>query len=225
MRRAGLFLLVCFVFVPARAQEVAALKSKTLKTDAPVAESPARRIASLRSRETREGSRVTVTSDAALGNYTSYQSGDRFIVRIPEAAIAAALASDLQGRGYERAQIERHGADVLLSFKLEAGATAQVKQSFNRLEIFFNAQEQQKQIQAAARKTPRPILRRLLRLPLPEARPAAHPSSHPIPRRAIVHQLRRRSQEQRSRRARDAASRCRRRRPTPFRCRASISRP
>ena len=143
-RRAALFLLVCFAFVPARAQEVAALKSKTLKTDVPIAESPARRIASLRSHETRAGSRVTVTSDAALGNYTSYQSGDRFIVRIPEAAIAAALASDLQGRGYERAQVERHGADVLLSFKLEAGATAQVKQSFNRLEIFFNAQEQQK---------------------------------------------------------------------------------
>ncbi|HLL71540.1 MAG TPA: hypothetical protein VK363_08920, partial [Pyrinomonadaceae bacterium] len=131
------------------AQEVALRtdKSKAKTTTgnvAPVAAPRMRRIASLRTRETTEGARVTVTSDAELTNYTAYESDGRFVVHIPLADAgddAARLAASLEGRGFEDVQIERRGSDVLLSFKLEAGARAEVKQSFNRLEVRFAMQD------------------------------------------------------------------------------------
>ncbi|HYO99352.1 MAG TPA: DUF5916 domain-containing protein, partial [Pyrinomonadaceae bacterium] len=158
LRRALAFTLACCVSLVAmlpqatRAQEVAShadkSKAKTTTTTAaggaPVA-APlrTRRIASLRTRETNEGARVTVMSDAELTNYTAYESGGRFFVLIPqaEAGDAARLAGSLQGRGFEDAQVERRGADVLLSFKLQAGARAEVRQSFNRLEVRFATQD------------------------------------------------------------------------------------
>ncbi|MDQ1558570.1 MAG: hypothetical protein QOD32_1630, partial [Pyrinomonadaceae bacterium] len=168
-----------------RAQQVASLtdKSKT-KTVSVVAgttaggasaEARPRRIASLRSRETTEGARVTLTSDAELTNYTTYESGGRFFVRIPQAEAndaAASLAESLRGRGFEAARVERRGADVLLSFKLEAGATAEVRQSFNRLEVRF-AQDPQKTNAGGASGAVAPA-------PTPTASPAT-PSDAPAP--------------------------------------------
>ena len=143
-----------------RAQQIASLANKSkpkvvsgaATTNAPVTASAVtaarpRRIASLRSRETDTGARVTVLSDAELTNYTTYESGGRFFVSIPQAEAgeaAASLAESLRGRGFADARVERRGADVLLSFKLEAGTTADVRQSFNRLEVRF-AQEPQQQ--------------------------------------------------------------------------------
>jgi hypothetical protein len=147
-------MLVALLSPLGRAQEVAKFtgKSKTKTASAnetsktattASADARTRRIASLRTRETTEGARVLLTSDAELNNYKSYQSGGRFFVRIPQADAgeAATLAANLHGRGFEDAQVERSGADVLLSFKLAVGATAEVRQSFNRLEVRFTAQE------------------------------------------------------------------------------------
>jgi hypothetical protein len=179
----------------ASAQEVAKLtdKSKTKaaavseasRTTATTAESRPRRIASLRARETTEGARVTLTSDAQLNNYTSYESGGRFYVRIAQADAGDvdALAGSLQGRGFADAQIERRGADVLLSFKLEAGATAEVKQSFNRLEVRFAAQQdaaQQKKDSSGGAKNATPA-QPLTAAPTPTPTPASStPSDAPI---------------------------------------------
>ncbi|HEV7843220.1 MAG TPA: hypothetical protein VGO69_05955, partial [Pyrinomonadaceae bacterium] len=42
-------------------------------------------IASVRNVDTREGSRVTITSDVPLNDYAAYWSGDRYYVVIPDA--------------------------------------------------------------------------------------------------------------------------------------------
>ncbi|HEX8423488.1 MAG TPA: hypothetical protein VF634_08755, partial [Pyrinomonadaceae bacterium] len=200
LRRALSTSLACVSLVAllpplASAQEVAKLTDKS-KTKAAVAgetsktaattsaDSRPRRIASLRTRETTEGARVILTSDAELNNYTTYQSGGRFFVRIPQADAgeAGALAASLRGRGFEDAQIERRGADVVLSFKLEAGASAEVRQSFNRLEVRFAAQDatQQKKDAGGGTKDPTPA-QPLTAAPTPTPTPASStPSDAPI---------------------------------------------
>ncbi|HJR05795.1 MAG TPA: DUF5916 domain-containing protein, partial [Pyrinomonadaceae bacterium] len=172
--------LVTILPLGAHAQEVASLadksksKTTTATNAAPVAPLRTRRIASLRTRETTEGARVTVTSDAELTNYTAYESDGRFFVHIPQADAgdaAAQLAASLQGRGFEDAQFERRGSDVLLSFKLKAGARAEVKQSFNRLEVYFATQDAQQKTKSGSggdsKETPAP------QAPLPSPTPPA----------------------------------------------------
>ncbi|MBA2733665.1 MAG: carbohydrate binding family 9 domain-containing protein, partial [Acidobacteria bacterium] len=97
-----------------------------------------RHIASLRSADAPDGSRVTITSDASLDDYAAYRSADRFHVLIPQAQLSNAL-NNLHGRGFTDLQIERRGADLDLSFGLQPGATARVNQKFNRLDVVFNA--------------------------------------------------------------------------------------
>jgi hypothetical protein len=97
-----------------------------------------RRIAPLRSSDVPEGSRVTITSDAALDDYTAYRSLDRFHVLIPQAQLSSTVNS-LRGRGFTDLQIEHQGADLKLSFNLQPGTTAKVTQKFNRLDVIFNA--------------------------------------------------------------------------------------
>ncbi len=191
LRRALAVVLAGFAFAAllppvsrAQQQQVASLagKSKTkaagaTTTGAPGTEARPRRIASLRSRETKEGARVTLTSDAELTNYTTYESGGRFFVRIPRAEAwdaAASVAESLRGRGFADARVERRGSDVLLSFKLEAGATAEVRQSFNRLEVSF-AQDPQQQTNAGGANPSVPAA------PSPTASPTASPASSDAP--------------------------------------------
>ncbi|HEV2802055.1 MAG TPA: DUF5916 domain-containing protein [Pyrinomonadaceae bacterium] len=159
LRRTLALSLAVLVFValhaPAlRAQQIASLAdgSKTKATSNATEARPARRIASLRSRETNAGASVTVTSDAELANYTTYESNGRFYVHIAQAHAtdaAATLAESLRGRGFTDARIERRGSDVLLSFSLEVGTRAEVKQSFNRLEVRFAQEPQQQKTNAS----------------------------------------------------------------------------
>jgi hypothetical protein len=97
-----------------------------------------RRIAPLQSRDVPEGSRVTITSDASLDDYTAYRSADRFHVVIPQAELSSAIKS-LSGRGFTGINIERRGSELDLSFSLQPGATASVRQKFNRLDVLFNS--------------------------------------------------------------------------------------
>ena len=188
LRRALTLSLAGLTFVAllppvSRAQQVASVagesKGKAVSA-APHASAEARprRIASLRHRETAEGASVVVTSDAELTNYTTYESGGRFFVRIPQAQatdVAASLAESLRGRGFADARVERRGADVLLSFRLEAGATAEVKQSFNRLEVRFTQEPQQQKTNASGTLPTAPAD------PSPTATPtAATPSDAPV---------------------------------------------
>lgn len=96
----------------------------------------ARRIAPLRYTDTPEGARVTVTSDAPLSDYSAYRRGENYYVRIPQAEFDVTQRGAV-GRGLASTTIEQTEGDVLLTFRLEAGATARVEQNFNRLEIIF----------------------------------------------------------------------------------------
>src|SRR2546423_2840764 len=93
-------------------------------------------ITPLRVVDTAEGSRVTITSDVALNDYSAYRSGDRYFVIIPQADVPRLLTA-LRGRGFEDVKVEKRGSDVVLSFRLQPGTTARVDQKFNRLEIVF----------------------------------------------------------------------------------------
>ena len=96
-----------------------------------------KRVASLRTSDLPEGSRVTVTSDASLDDYTAYRADDRFHILIPQAKTSAAI-NPLPGRGFTDIRLERRGADLDLSFVLQPGVTASVAQKFNRLDVTFN---------------------------------------------------------------------------------------
>ncbi|MDT7603013.1 MAG: hypothetical protein QOF61_1010, partial [Acidobacteriota bacterium] len=98
-----------------------------------------KRITPLKSSDSSQGSRVTITSDGELSDYSAYRSGDRFVVVIPQAQGGG--DSGVRGRGFEGAQVSRRGNDLVYTFKLEPGATAKVNQRFNRLDVQFTSKQ------------------------------------------------------------------------------------
>jgi hypothetical protein len=99
-----------------------------------------RRIVPLRLTDAPEGARVTIASDAPLDDYTSRFEGDSFYILIPHSQ-ASVSGAQLTGRGFTSAQIEQRDDDVLLSFRLQTGASVRVGKGFNRLEVVFKAAE------------------------------------------------------------------------------------
>ncbi len=95
-------------------------------------------ITPLKSGDTSDGSRITITSDAPLNDYSAYRSGDRYYVVIPEANAPRAQGG-LRGRGFEDVQVQKRGNDAILSFKLQPGTNARVSQRFNRLDVELTA--------------------------------------------------------------------------------------
>ncbi len=85
-----------------------------------------------------EGARVTIVSDGALNDYEAFRRGDRFYVRVPLADFAAAHPS-FRGDGFDDVQVQKVGDSVVISFKLQPGASARVDQKANRLEVTFSA--------------------------------------------------------------------------------------
>ncbi len=85
-----------------------------------------------------EGSRVTVVSDSALNDYEAFRRGDRFYVRIPLAEFTAG-PPHFRGDGFEDVQVQKVGDSVVVSFKLQPGATARVDLHSNRLEVIFSS--------------------------------------------------------------------------------------
>ncbi len=135
-----------------------------------------RRLATIRTGDATEGSRVIVTSDATLSDYQAYADGGRFYVLIPYAVEPKAQNELRRGRGFTDVEIERRGEDVLLSFGLEAGTQARVSQRFNRLEVLFAVASQQEgaaQISTASA-TPTPT-------PAPAAASSPAPVASPSP--------------------------------------------
>lgn len=100
----------------------------------------AKRVTPLRSSETADGSRVTLTADVPLNDYAAYRNGNRFIVVVPGAA-GSGGGSGVNGRGFEDVQVQRRGNDLVYSFRLKPGAKARVNQRFNRLDVEFAAPE------------------------------------------------------------------------------------
>ena len=115
----SLSLLVSFSLLPAAAQR----KQK--------------RITSVWTTTTAEGSRVHVVSNSQVNDYEGYTRGGRFYVKIPLADLPSARGS-LLGRGFDDVQIQRYGDGIIISFRLQPGTTARVEQSTNRLDIVFS---------------------------------------------------------------------------------------
>ena len=90
-------------------------------------------VATLRSTDSPQGSRVALTSDQSLRDYEAYRSGDRFYVRIPAADIQRAEA--VHGRAFADVRSQRTGDTTLVSFRLQPGATADIEPRSNRLDI------------------------------------------------------------------------------------------
>ena len=85
-----------------------------------------------------EGSRVTVVSDSPLIDYEAFRRGDRFYVKIPLADYSSA-APHFRADGFEDVQVQKVGDSLIVSFKLQPGATARVEQRGNRLDVVFTA--------------------------------------------------------------------------------------
>ena len=146
---AFVFLLVFFAGVQAGAQRRARRPSPTPATGGAAAATvaptpdaskpkPKAKLTPLASSDAGQGSRVTITSTDALNNYSAYRSGDRFYVSIPNAD-AGAVRDSVRGKGFSDTKVQKRGDEVVLSFKLQPGASARVNQRFNRLDVVFTA--------------------------------------------------------------------------------------
>ncbi|HWN11294.1 MAG TPA: hypothetical protein VNO50_18810 [Pyrinomonadaceae bacterium] len=97
-----------------------------------------KRVTALQLGDAPEGARVTIVSDSALNDYEAFRRGDRFYVKIPLADFSAATPS-FHGNGFEDVRVQKVGDSVIVSFKLQPGATARVDQRSNRLDVIFSA--------------------------------------------------------------------------------------
>jgi hypothetical protein len=95
-------------------------------------------VTSLQLGQAAEGARVTVTSDGALNDYEAFRRGDRFYVKIPLAEFAFSQPR-FHGNGFDDVQVQKVGDSVVVSFKLQLGASARVEQRGNRLDVIFTA--------------------------------------------------------------------------------------
>jgi hypothetical protein len=97
-----------------------------------------KRITALQLGDAAEGARVTIVSDSALNDYEAFRRGDRFYVRIPLADFAS-IPPSFRADGFEDIQVQKVGDGLLVSFGLQAGASARVDQRWNRLDVIFSA--------------------------------------------------------------------------------------
>jgi hypothetical protein len=95
-----------------------------------------KRVSVGRGAETAQGSRVTITSDDTLGDYTAYRAGDRFYIVLPNAS--AGYVARGAGKGYSDVQVQQRGNDVVVSYRVAPGAKPRVQQKFNRIDIVFD---------------------------------------------------------------------------------------
>ena len=95
-----------------------------------------KRVTPLRATDTPDGSRVTITSDSEINNYSAYRRGDNFVVIIPQAD--AKGGAGVRGRAFEGATVTRRGNDLVYTFKLKPGTNARVNPRFNSLDVRFS---------------------------------------------------------------------------------------
>jgi len=123
----------------AAAQEVAAARASSGARAAAGGGARLLKRMTLSTSETAEGSRVRITSDAALEGYRTYTEGGRFFVLVPDADAGGLAAGGVAARGFTRVEAGQRGDDALIAFTLATGVAPRVRASFNRLEILFAA--------------------------------------------------------------------------------------
>lgn len=97
-----------------------------------------KRITGLQLGEAAEGSRVTIVSDSTLSDYEAFRRGNWFYVKIPLAEFRS-FPPRCCGNGFENVQVQRVGDSLIVSFKLQPGASARVDQRSNRLDVIFSS--------------------------------------------------------------------------------------
>ncbi len=125
----------------------------------------------LRADEGPEGSRVRISSDAAVEGYEAYAEGGKFFVVLPQTDVRTLATEGLSGRGFAGVSAEQRGTDALIIFDTRAGFVPRVRASFNRLEIVFTAQEPQAGGSIAAPKQPDNALTTASAAPTPSPDP------------------------------------------------------
>lgn len=96
------------------------------------------RIVLLRMADAPAGARVTVASDSPLDDYSTRFEGDNFYLLIPHSRTSG-QQGQLSGSGFTGALLEQRDGDVLLSLRVQAGASMRISKGFNRLELDFSA--------------------------------------------------------------------------------------
>ena len=96
------------------------------------------RVTGLHLGEAAEGSRVTIVSDSALNDYEAFRRGDCFYVKVPQADFASQLPQ-LRANGFDDVHVQKQGDGLIVSFKLQPGASARVDQHANRLDVIFTS--------------------------------------------------------------------------------------
>jgi hypothetical protein len=96
-----------------------------------------RRVTAVQLGTAAEGSRVSVASDTPLNDYEGFRRGDRFYVKIPWADFVSAMPR-FRADGFDDVQVQKVGDSVVISFKLQPGASARIDQRGNRLDIIFS---------------------------------------------------------------------------------------
>jgi hypothetical protein len=96
-----------------------------------------RRVTGVQLSTAAEGSRVIVASDTPLNDYEGFRRGDRFYVKIPWADFVSATPR-FRADGFDDVQVQKVGDSVVISFKLQPGASARIDQRGNRLEVVFS---------------------------------------------------------------------------------------
>jgi hypothetical protein len=67
----------------------------------------------------------------------SYQSGNRFVVIVPQASVAS-FQNDLSGREFLSVKVEQRGDDVEITFLMRQGNTARVERVANSISVVFS---------------------------------------------------------------------------------------
>ena len=93
------------------------------------------RVATLRSSDSPDGSRVALTANQSLSDYEAYRRGDRFYVKIPPADVPRPEV--VRGRAFADVKVQRSVDSTVVSFRLQPGATAHVEQRGNKLDVVF----------------------------------------------------------------------------------------
>ncbi|HEU4796350.1 MAG TPA: hypothetical protein VFT02_12010 [Pyrinomonadaceae bacterium] len=121
-----------FMATPARAQQA------TYSTGTPaLSGSESRHISSISSHATANGSRVVLTFSEALSDYGAYRNGNKYTVLLPGTDLAL-TEINVKGTGFTNSKLESRGANLALTFELEANVSASVNQIENRLEVSFS---------------------------------------------------------------------------------------
>lgn len=139
----AVFVSLMLVEAGAQGQRARSTLQQNTASGANAQQAARKSIVSVRNVDTRDGSRVTITSDVPLNDYEAYWAGDRFFVVIPNADISSqnvqTLQTSLRGQGFQEVRIERKGNDLVFSFRMQTGMRARPDQKFNRLDVIFTA--------------------------------------------------------------------------------------